>query len=172
MQHSTSRGWIRGCLAGLASGGLVLSMAGTVFASQPDRGPVGNTPFIVEGSCAFPVEVNQLADGEYIQTFYDRDGNARLYLVTGVLKVTVTNADTGASLTLNVSGPGQFVDNPDGSTTASGGGPWLYWAFDGDATGAGMWYTRGYITFLIEPDGSNPIAQLPPNTMDVCAALS
>jgi hypothetical protein len=55
-------------------------------------------------------------------TFLDQSGNVVMQLITGPLKVRVTNATTGESLDLNIPGPGRIVED---GTRFIMMGPWL-----------------------------------------------
>jgi hypothetical protein len=74
------------------------------------------------------------ASGQYCEDFQvlihatENRGKAHIFssgavVLTGTLKVEVTNLETGKTIALNISGPGKV--SSDG-TVLSGGGPWLF----------------------------------------------
>jgi hypothetical protein len=93
----------------LAAALLVPSVAA---ADQPIREGLPAEDFTIEGSCAFDVDVQILVNNEFITTF----SNGR-QLITGALKVRLTNVETGKSIDLNISGPGFITPHEDGSVT-------------------------------------------------------
>ena len=62
-----------------------------------------------------------------VQSTTAPDGTQTLH-ITGRARATVTNEDTGKSISFNISGPGTLIINPDGS-------------FSGDLSGANLLYT-------------------------------
>lgn len=121
--------------------------------------------------CDFDLTIETLVDSGRSITFpADEDGAVR-QLIVGRLVMRVINEATEASLTLNVSGPGKFVY--DGEVLhIRGGGPWLLYAFPGDAGGPGMWLTKGQVSLTIDLNtGSWLAVSKPHNTVDLCAAL-
>jgi hypothetical protein len=95
-----------------------------VSAARPDRAPSPSPDGIVDETCGFPIEVRFPTDRGVMTTFFDRDGNVTRIQVTGHLVATLTNIETGESVTVNISGPGRLVF-PSGELTATG--RWSAW---------------------------------------------
>src|SRR5262245_7576520 len=97
------------------------------FADPPVREPVPLDPFVFDPApCDFPVYLEPLSNKEKIATYYDREGNIRVQIITGSFKVRLTNQDTGNSLDLNISGPFKYKYHPDGSVDIINYGPTLF----------------------------------------------
>ena len=114
----------------------------------------------------FQVRVHATDNKEYITVF-----SSGAMLITGVLKVEVTNLETGKTIALNISGPGKF--SADGSTL-TGGGPWLLFGEAGElgpGSDAGVTYIAGRTTLTFGPAGIETIETLG-HTEDICAALA
>lgn len=165
---------IRRRLRGL---GLLLAVAGLLglcvpaaLAVPPTHVRGGPTPdFVIRDSCAFPVlshdEVNK-----GVVTFFS---NGVIH-VTGALKLTLTNLDTGTSIELNISGPGTITETADGGTLVTLRGPSLWFFGPGPGTipgPPGIILTTGPATILFNPDGSNVFTHTGGTTTDVCALL-
>jgi hypothetical protein len=126
------------------------------------------------GYCAFPVHSDTLADNSYQRQATQADGTT-VYTFHGTLKYRLTNKNTGKSIDLNVSGPGEAYAHPDGS---------LYVVFHGttvnifDTTAQqefglpGIAYTTGLFTYTYAPEGSVTAYSSNGTTTDVCAELS
>jgi hypothetical protein len=95
-------------------------------------------------------------------------------ITTGNATATVTNVDTGKTLTYNVSGPGVFTQNPDGSFSAVAGGPNLLWTtFANSYPGVPqLAYSTGRVQFAVDASGQTTSYSLSGNRTDVCAALA
>ena len=87
---------------------LLLLSAAPVSARPPDREPVPDArdEYAAGVVCAFPTLIETTANKEKATTFYDREGNVVRQLVTGKLRMRITNTATGESIDVNVSGPG------------------------------------------------------------------
>lgn len=66
---------------------------------------------VLTGLCPFAVVLDTVVNGEFSKTHQDG-----VTIITGRLVVSVTNQETGASKTYNVSGPVRFT--PESATTA------------------------------------------------------
>jgi len=105
--------------------GALLGMLGGVVTASPalaDRGPKWEIvpspdPFLLlpggdngdEDFCAFDVQVRTPVNREYFKVLKTDDGSVFTYLVTGSVIASFTNADTGKTITENVSGPYKFT---------------------------------------------------------------
>ncbi len=59
--------------------------------------------------CPWPAIVTWPVNNEIATTFYDQQGNVTRVLITGALRVTIENADTGESETFNIPGSGVII---------------------------------------------------------------
>ena len=142
-----------------------LLVASTVLAAKPTREfPPAPEDFVIaggEGVCAFDVNVHVDVNREYVTDWTTVDGQLVMELVTGALKVTLTNLDTDASLALNIPGPAHLRLDADGNPIMNSAlGPWLVWGL-GDE---GLFLYRGNLDFETGASSGNRI--------DLCALLS
>lgn len=121
------------------------------------------------GICPFTVEIDVLANKEFSKTF----SNGRM-LITGKLKITLTNAETGNSIDANISGQGVFSFHEDGSATLHAHGRWLFFFFPGEL-GPGepgrMFLNSGRVIVNLGPEGVD-ISRRMGHMRNVCAALA
>jgi len=157
----------------LALGLLAFAALPAVAGGKPEwaaNEPVDPFGFAAGEVCDFDLEIAFAVDTGHTITFPESNGS-QLVIGAGHLVITVTNLETNASVTLNISGPGKLLFQGD-KLSISGGGPWLIFTFPGDAGGAGMWYTKGYVTLEIDLNsGAVPSLSLPHNSIDVCELL-
>jgi hypothetical protein len=155
---------------------LVGSTVNSAFADGPKREPVPASDFsLPPGPCPFPLDFHIVTNQEYSLTYTDQNGNPTHEIVTGLLVVQVTNHDSGASIERNISGPGDYRFNPDGTITLSAWGTWLLFFFPGQlGPGApGMVIiNNGFVELLTNPDGTQTILSRSGSLEDVCATLS
>jgi hypothetical protein len=105
--------------------------------------------------------------------FFDKEGSPRFLLGSGQIFSTVTNLETGESLTFNISGPGRITLNEDGSQTVVGTGPWLIGFFPTDEpAGPMMLFTHGRFTLEVSPGGALDLVEPPPRSVDICTLLA
>ena len=166
--------------------GALLGMLGGVVTAAPalagGRGdgwqvfqpiPPGGVP--LAGFCVFPVLLTVPATKEFAKSLNLPDGSV-VTQITGALRVSWTNMDTGNTITENESGPAQITTFADGSMTMvehGRNGPVLMPA---DAQRFGLppiSETAGQLTMSLAPDGSITSLTLHGQVLlDVCAALS
>jgi hypothetical protein len=141
------------------------------------RGRVPFEEITLEGVCLFPVKITPLTVGQTLTIFTDQSGNVIMYLITGPLKVRVTNVDTGESRTLNISGPGRAVINEDRGTFTQEG-PWLTLvlpgAFQEDPEFAGLFLTKGTVVYEFDPETGEFLGYIsfPNQTENLCETLA
>jgi hypothetical protein len=148
---------------GLSAAALIVP---TAAADQPIKEPVPFVDLTGQFCEDFQVKVQATDNKEVIHIF-----SSGVALVTGVLKVEVTNLTTGKTLALNISGPGKF--SPDG-TVLRGTGRWLLFGEAGElgpGSGPGMMLISGQVTLSLGPAGITSISTQG-NVEDVCAALA
>src|SRR5215472_17825493 len=125
-QRGGSRGVIamRRLLVMIVALGALLGMFAGVMTASPvlaGRGPKWSigppTPFTFDASfCGFPVLVTPVVNGEYTKVLKAADGFTT-FLFTGPFSASLTNVQTGKTITEKMNGPGKFFGNPDGSFT-------------------------------------------------------
>lgn len=128
---------------------LILLAAHCASAAGPARDPSTAPPGLVidpGAVCDFPVQLEILVNKEYTLTFpADAHGITR-QLVNGKLVVLITNLATHASVTRNISGPGEYLFYPDGSNTLTAEGAWALWFLAdqrGEGTPSAFFINRG-----------------------------
>jgi hypothetical protein len=154
---------IRSLVVLAAAAVATLGLATTASAVKPERVPIVIDDFVLEGSCAFPVLLEVIANKEYI-TFFS-DGR---FHVTGKLFVRATNVDDPDQVVeLNVSGPG-FVS----PVSERGAGRGLLLLRPGEAGGPGLLLVTGRVDIVRAEDGFISNLTVRGSTVDVCALLA
>jgi hypothetical protein len=119
--------------------------------------------------CPFTVQLDVLANKEYSKTF--RNGRV---LITGKLKIRLTNVESGKAIDANISGQGVFRFHEDGSLTLHAHGRWLFFFFP-DELGPGapgrMFLNSGRLVLNAGPGGTE-ITSRTGHMLNVCAALA
>ena len=154
----------RAILYGVIALAAAAVLAPGAAADPPISEPVGDLNLTGPFCKGFDVEILTTANKEVNRIF-----SSGVSLVTGVLKVEVTNLSTGKTLALNISGPGKV--SADGSTL-TGGGPWLIFGEAGVLPGPdpGMFFTHGHITLTLSPTQITSMV-VRGKVVDICAAL-
>jgi hypothetical protein len=160
----------------LGTAALVLLLCGIVpsAVAQPEREDVPLAAFTLEDICAFDVFIEPLTNREIQTTFFDRAGEPRLFLVTGALKLRLTNVDTGKSIDVNAPGPGRFIPQDDGLTQVTEG-PWVLFFPAGTFPGtpdAQLLFVRGRTVTEFDAAGNPTLISLRGYVEDLCAALA
>ena len=155
------RTFLRALLALCAAGLLVPTAA----AEPPTREPLPFPEATGQFCADFQVSVRATQNKEVATVF--SNGVA---LVTGVLKVEVTNLESGKTIALNISGPGKF--SADGSTI-NGSGTWLLFGEAGQLPGPdpGLLLVTGRHVITAGPTGITSI-DTRGTSEDVCDALA
>lgn len=161
---------MRRTVVGVAVVAALALMPAAARATPPIREPLGGDDFVLTDHCTFDIGVELVQNKEIATTFFDKDGNFVRQLVTGVLKVRLTNQeDPQHSVLFNISGPGRYRLLPDGSLELRGTGTWLNF---GIANRPGeLLLSHGPFTSVIGDDGVF-LTRLPNNVQDACAMLS
>jgi hypothetical protein len=138
---------------------LLFGLVPTVAAAPPVREDVPLEPLVLEGICPFDVLIEPLTNRETLTTFFDQAGNPRLSLVTGALKVRLTNLSTGKTVDLT-----QITE-----------GPWLIFfppdTFPGTPDPQ-LLFIRGRTVTQFDPEGNPTLISLKGHVEDICAALA
>ncbi len=152
---------------------IALAVAPAATANKPIREVVGDQPDMVfTGQCAFPV-LAHIEGREIHMTFTDRDGNPRKAI--GVFPgntVTLTNLDTGTSVTLPATGSFQLRAEPDGGASAKVTGHGA-WPEGNPVTGeSGIWYQSGTVRATFDADGNMTSVNNTGTLVNLCPQLA
>jgi hypothetical protein len=152
-----------------------LAAAAPAGADKPIKEPGVNLDanFPAGVACAgFPVSVHVEMDKTSSKLFFDKDGNPIRAQATGDLVLTVSNAATGESRTLNVSGATHITFEPDRiELTLTGHGLLILFPTD-VPPGPSTTLTTGQMTFAVTPDGVFTLLSTVGNVTDLCAELA
>ena len=147
--------------------GVALAASPLASADRPIRVQVPATDATGQYCEDFPVLIHPTRNNEFATIF-----SSGAVLVTGALRVEVTNLDTGETIELNIPGPGFF--SPDGSTVI-GTGPWLLFGeagFLGPGSPAGVVFVSGRFVLTFDDQGTVTGFTMQGQIQDICAALA
>ena len=149
----------------IAGAAVWLLSAAPVLADGPTITPLPFGPPIFGSVCnsTVPVEIAAYTDNDVAKIFYENGQTVR-EIVTGALKLTFTNLMSGKSIVENLSGPGFFTFNPDGSQTLVMTGLNAGWIGDLE--------TSGRIVVNISPTGVVTVESPVHHSTNLCTALS
>ena len=150
--------------------GLVVAPAAS--ANKPEREIVPAPGDVtITDQCAFPV-LGHIEGGEIDTTFFDKMGNPVKQI--GVFPgqtLTLTNLDTGTSITVTDAGAFHATAASDGSLKISitGHGP-----IPNEVTGEpGIWYLDGgHIVVALDADGNLTSVEVKGNLINLCSQLA
>jgi hypothetical protein len=163
--------------------GALLGMLGGAVTASPAvaRGPgwtIGPpTPFTFDASfCGFEVLVTPVVNQEYTKVLKTADGSMT-FLFTGAFAASLTNLQTGKTITEKMSGPGKATINSDGSITevhTGLDGPNFLAPADQARFGLpGLFIAAGKLAFSVDAAGNITSLTLDGHVaVDLCAALS
>jgi hypothetical protein len=142
---------------------LVIVPSALSAAPTIQRFPIDATfPDVVD--CAFPVQIHVVGTDVEITS-----GN-RVFDALPQGTATLTNLDTGTSITVSVAGPGRTTFGADGSVTFVGTGPTLF--FDLSPLGnPGITLLNGRFVLSIDAQGNRTFSSVG-TTRDLCAELA
>ena len=175
----------RASLTAVLTGLAALTLAGPARAEDPrEEIPTPNPvvlaafdPSTGTGYCAgFDAVVTFPAYNQYVvRQTTAADGTTTLK-ITGHAKATVTNQSSGKSVTLNISGPGTIVIEPDGAFRIDAAGPNLLWTSSENSFGdvPEISYTRGRVSLRVDASGQTTSYTLAGGARqtDVCVLLA
>jgi len=155
-------------LASATAALVVAAMPSVAAADQPVMFPADNQPFAIPSACAFPVQLSIVTDNETVKIF--SDGRT---LVTGALKIELTNLVSQKSLVFNNSGPGQITVSDTGTVTITARGISIGIANVGDLYPG----SPGFLIQTAGPVVTQVVPPLPPqitsaHVVDLCQALA
>ena len=157
----------------------LVSAAVPASANAPVRTFLTTSPMTLQGFCPFPVHTQDRVKGAPVREtdFFDHAGNLIRVVQQGSLITTVTNLDTGKSVTVRNSGTTRVSFNSDGSITLRQTG-WDITGDQGVLTGhAFLTATAGRVVAVGVPDSATGFIDFTSvhqtgNVIDLCAALS
>jgi hypothetical protein len=149
-----------------------LAVAPLAAADKPTREIIPAPDDIVfTDQCAFPV-IAHIEGSEIDTTFTDKDGNpVKLLGVFPGNTLTLTNLDTGKSLTLPATGSFQLRVKSDGSGSAkvTGHGPSVPNPITGEP---GIWYLSGRLFATFDADGNTTSMGNTGKLVNLCPRLA
>ena len=165
--------------------GALLGMLGGAATASPaladrrgDGWSIGPAePFTVPALyCGFEFRVTTVVNEEFTKILKTADGSMT-FLFTGAITTSLTNLQTGKTITEKMNGPGKFFGNPDGSfTEVHTGLNGLFFLTPANAQRFGLpavSVTAGALRFSVDPDGNLTSLSLDGHVLvDVCAALT
>jgi hypothetical protein len=150
---------------------IALSVAPAATADKPTREIGGQEDFDVTDQCAFPVRIH--TEGvEIVTTFTDKAGNPIKQIVVFPTNTqTLTNLDTGKSITVVSTGPFHGRVEPDGSLSFHFEGHGTF--FPNPVTGdPGIWYSSGRLSATFDAGGNLTSTNAAGNLVDLCPQLA
>src|SRR5215203_4609777 len=152
---------------------IALAIASSAIAAQPTREIIpAPEDRLITNQCSFPV-LGHIDGSEIDTTFTDRAGNPiKLLGVFPGNTLTLTNLDTGNSITLGATGSFQLRVEPDGSGSGmvTGQGAWP----DGNPiTGEpGIWYQSGRVSATFDAEGDTTSINSTGILVNLCTQLA
>jgi hypothetical protein len=151
---------------------IALAVVPAATANKPEREIVpAPGDMVFTDQCAFPV-LGHIEGGEINTTFTDKSGDpVKLLGVFPGQTLTLTNLDTGKSITVVNAGSFQARAERDGSVTISitGRGP----IPDFIAGEPGLWYLNGgRVVVTFDADGNVTSVDVSGNLVDLCTQLA
>jgi hypothetical protein len=145
-----------------------LVLAPSALSDRPviQRTPVDLT-VLDDVDCGFPVEVH--VTGTDIGVISTVQGEVREFHAFAGGSATLTNLDTGTTITMNIAGPARITYGADGSATVVGTGPTLFFfLFQGNP---GITWLSGRWILTVDAQGNQTFSYVG-TTRDLCAELA
>jgi hypothetical protein len=151
---------------------IALAVAPAASATKPVRDIIpGQKDVVIDDQCAFAV-LAHVEGREIITTFIDKEGNPvkQIGIFPGNT-LTLTNVETGRSVTVVATGPYHARVEPDGSGSVliAGHGPFLPNPVTGEP---GIWYLSGRVKATFDAQGNVTSVDATGTLVDLCAQLS
>ncbi|MFD7154652.1 hypothetical protein ACFV9C_08645 [Kribbella sp. NPDC059898] len=156
---------------------IALTTGSAQAAGGRHRVPVGNTPADIPADvCGFPVHIGVVEDREYVvHRTVNADGSISTR-VAGPLVNSLTNLDTGATITYDNGGPGTITTYPDGHATLDFQGHSMAWVRAAYQARLGAPALRlvsgGRVVGTVDASGDIVELATNGNVLDGCALLS
>jgi hypothetical protein len=150
----------------------VLALAPAASANKPIRqiNPAQDD-VVIRNQCAFPV-LAHVKGGEIITTYVDKGGNPvkQIGIFPGNT-LTLTNLDSGTSITVGSTGPFHVRTESDGglTVTITGHGPFVPNPLTGEP---GIWYLSGRARATFDANGNQTSARIAGQLVDLCDRLA
>lgn len=146
-------------------------------AVMPERFEPGPNPDVtVEGVCDFPVLLHDVVNNLVVTDFFDSEGNLVREFGSGRLVEQITRLDNQGnpvtSITRNISGPGTFTFDEEGTTLVATG-RWLFFFLPGELTEQSeglIWLTTGRFVWRFTDAGATLVSHTG-TIEDVCELL-
>lgn len=148
----------------------------TAASARGDSWEFLDQPDFTTTACGTEIHESFVANGEFAKFAVDAGGVLHFVLVTGVLKVRVTNTATGATVLVNASGTGHdALLYPNGDFLLTSAGPSLIVLTPEQAAETGLpdlFLASGNMTILFGADGSAEVQRRVGHLTDLCAVLT
>ena len=151
---------------------ICLALAPAASAKKPTRETnPSQDDVVITDQCAFPV-LGHIDGIEIVKTWTDDAGNPVKQIVTFPgNRLTLTNLDSGTSVTVMGTGSSQLRAEAGGSVSARAMGHGLF--FPNPLTGElGIWYLSGQGKATIDAQGNVTSAALAGRLVDLCPSLA
>lgn len=125
----------------------------SAFAGKPSFERIPFADEFIDESCGFPVAVQVtgiIVDISYV----DKEGVFHSFQALPKARAVLTNLDTGKRIEINISGPGLFTPNSDGSATLVGTGNWLFFQNPDNSDEPGLFLIQGHFVATFDPVGN------------------
>jgi hypothetical protein len=152
--------------ATILAAGLIVGMAAPAMAASSDGTHVS---FTLSGFCSFDV-VLDLTTWQQVRVVHTAPDGTTTTIVTGRQSGTLTNAETGAMLPINVPDPSKITENADGSVDIQVAGPTTF-ALPADAPGGDSLLILNFGLVRLHVGDSFSFETVG-RQVDVCAALA
>ena len=157
----------------LSTGLVAVAVVPAATANKPTREIItAPDDKVITGQCTFPV-LGHIEGNEIDTTFTDKAGNpVKLLGVFPGNTLTLTNLDTGRSITLGATGSFQLRAQPDGSGSAMVTGLGA-WPEGNPITGEpGIWYQRGRVSATFDAEGNTTSLTSSGTLVNLCTQLA
>ena len=156
----------------LSTGLVAVAVVPAATANKPTREIItAPDDKVITGQCTFPV-LGHIEGSEIDTTFTDKAGNpVKLIGVFPGNTLTLTNLDTGKSITVGATGSFQLRVEPDGSASAmvTGQGAWLGNPITGEP---GIWYQSGRVSATFDAEGNTTSIKSTGKLVNLCTQLA
>lgn len=159
-----------------AAAALMLTTTGVADAhGNSHRVPVHNTPIDLPADvCGFPVHLGVIYDREWVEQTDNPDGTTT-FRVSGPLINSLTNLNTGKTISFDNGGPGTVIRYPDGHVTFDFKGhsmAWIRAAHQAQLGKPALRLTRGHVVGTQDASGDIVKLSSTGRTLDGCALVS
>jgi hypothetical protein len=163
---------MRSSAIGAALALVALALVPAAAANKPIREVIpAPDDRVIDDQCTFPV-LGHIEGSEINTTFTDRAGNrVKQFGHFPGNTLTLTNLDTGKSITRGTTGSFQLRAERDGSATGmvTDHGVWLGHPVTGDP---GLWYQTGRVSATLDANGNTSSSKATGTLIDLCLELA